>query len=407
MAQETRNGRDKHKRGQSRSRQNSSKTASHPPRTTDRSSKSHSHKPHKAGKGRKNYLRRPRGPRLAAIDLGTNNCRLLIASPRGQAIRIVDAHSQIVRLGENLGKTGRLSDAAMERTLRVLKVCAEKMHHRGVTHARCVATQACRMAENGESFIATVQQETGLELEMITPEEEARLAVRGCTDLFDENAKAVLVFDIGGGSTEISWIDLRQKPSSASHAPIKTDQSEPHIATWSSLPFGVVNLAEEWNGAELSRETYNQIVDRIHDAIREIGDKAQLRTLFEKGEAHLLGTSGTVTSLAGVHLGLERYRRTAVDGLWLTRQQTLEVSEQLRAMSFEDRAREPCIGRERADLVVCGCAILEAILREWPSERIRVADRGLREGMLLDLAQIAERDRAKKREQGRLSSTQK
>ena len=318
-------------------------------------------------------------PRYAALDLGTNNCRLLIAAPRGHALRIVDAFSRIVRLGENLSRTGALSPAAMDRTIEVLKICRGKIDQREVTHLRCVATQACRGASNGEAFIARAREEAGIALEMIGPEEEARLAMLGCRDLFDPASRMVLVFDIGGGSTEVAWVALDPDAT-------RNDEVGTEIVSWTSLPFGVVSLAEKWGGREISRDTYEQIVSDVRKALGDLTDTHRLRSLFEAGQAHLLGTSGTVTSLAGVHLELKRYRRIDVDGLWLSRDLVQATSERLRAMSFDDRADEPCIGPERADLVVCGCAILEAILHEWPSDRIRVADRGLREGILSELS---------------------
>jgi len=327
--------------------------------------------------------RRRRGkrppPRYAALDLGTNNCRLLIAAPRGRTLRIVDAFSRIVRLGENLSRTGALSQDAMDRTIDVLKICKGKINQRGVTHMRCVATQACRGARNGQAFVDRAREETGIDLEMIGPEEEARLAMLGCRDLFDPGSKMVLVFDIGGGSTEIAWVAL---------TPGGDRDSIPHtqIVSWTSMPFGVVNLAEKWGGREVSRETYEKIIQDVRGVISGLTETHALRPNFEGGQAHLLGTSGTVTSLAGVHLDLKRYRRIDVDGLWLTDELVRATSERLRSMTFDDRANEPCIGPERADLVVCGCAILEAILREWPTDRIRVADRGLREGILSELS---------------------
>ncbi|MEO0674193.1 MAG: Ppx/GppA phosphatase family protein [Pseudomonadota bacterium] len=333
----------------------------------------------KTGSYRQQRARRGPPPRYAALDLGTNNCRLLIAAPRGRHLRIVDAYSKIVRLGEGLSQSGVLSDAAMARTIEVLKTCQRKIKQRGVTHLRCVATQACRGARNGEAFLARVVDETGMTLEIIGPEEEARLAMLGCRDLFDAAAKMVLVFDIGGGSTDIAWVRI-----TASAEEGALPQSE--IVTWTSLPFGVVSLAEKWDGRDITRETYEAIVAEVRDAIANIPDTNDLQLIFQSGHAHFLGTSGTVTSLAGVHLALARYRRVDVDGLWLTRNLVRQTSEKLRAMSFNERAQEPCIGAERADLVVCGCAILEAILAEWPADRIRVADRGLREGILSELS---------------------
>lgn len=301
-------------------------------------------------------------------------------------MRIVDAFSHIVRLGEDLSRTGELSEAAMARTIKGLQICAKKIQYRGVTHMRLIATQACRGANNSDEFLARVKRDTGLSLEVISAQEEARLAVLGCQDLFDAQAKAVLVFDIGGGSTEISWV---KKSPANGEVKDKTSRMTNKIVSWSSLPFGVVNLAEKWGGKETSRETYDKIVNEVAQAVDELGDKQELKTLFENGDAHLLGTSGTVTSIAGVHLKLEQYRRMDVDGLWLSAECVRDVSESLRAMSFNQRANQPCIGIERADLVVSGCAILEGIMKHWPSQRIRVADRGLREGILMELAEQA------------------
>jgi len=322
--------------------------------------------------------------RLAALDLGTNNCRLLVAAPRGRKFRIVDAFSRIVRLGEGMSRTGALAPVAMDRAMEALKICADKIQRRGVTHMRCIATQACRGASNGVEFLERVKSETGLAFEIITTEEEARLAVKGCAELIDSRAPASLIFDIGGGSTEISWIKPRE-------------DAAPDVVAWRSMPLGVVNLSERWGGREIDSPTYESIVDSVRGEIRAFGDPGELREVFALDGAHFVGTSGTVTSIAGVHLNLPRYRRDLVDGLWLTREEARAVTDRLIAMDFAARASEPCIGLERADLVVCGCAILEALLREWPVSRIRVGDRGLREGMLADLLDGARRSRSRRR----------
>ena len=319
--------------------------------------------------------RRP-APRYAAIDLGTNNCRLLVAAPRraGEGLaglRVVDAFSRIVRLGEGVSGSGRLSEAAMDRTVAALTVCARKMRERGVTRSRAIATQACRLAANGPDFLRRVREETGLGLDLISPEEEARLAALGCADLIDAEAKAVLVFDIGGGSTEMSWI--------------ATGDGLPRTLAWTSFPFGVVTLAEASGGRDMDRAAYEAMVARVADEVRGFAGPAALEGLFGTRAAHLIGTSGTVTSLAGVKMRLPRYNRRDVDGSWLSADDVETVSEQLRAMGLSRRAAEPCIGPARADLVVPGCAILQGIMRVWPSERVRVGDRGLREGMLIEL----------------------
>ena len=349
------------------------------------------------GKAEGRGARRP-PPRYAALDLGTNNCRLLIAAPRGRGFRIVDAYSRIVRLGEGVSRTGVLSEEAMERTRDALKTCAEKIARRGVTRSRLIATQACRAAANGEEFLAEVKRDIGLHFDIISTEEEARLAVAGCGDLIDPAVEAVVVFDIGGGSTEISFLKITgaREDGSARH----------ELAAWFSMPFGVVNLSERWGGRDINAETYQKIVDDIAAIIRAEGDPAKIRAAFDSGRAHLLGTSGTVTSIAGVHLGLKRYRRDDVDGLWLSAEEARSVSQRLCDMTYEERALEPCIGEERADLVVCGCAILDAILAVWPTDRIRVADRGLREGLLAGMAAADARRRrnSRRRRRGRNSS---
>ncbi len=326
--------------------------------------------------------------KFAALDLGTNNCRLLIASPRGRGFRIFDAFSRIVRLGEGVSTTGALSPEAMARTIEALKICADKIARRNVVRTRCIATQACRAAQNGAEFLERVKTETGLSFEIISPEEEARLAVAGCGELLDPAAPAGVIFDIGGGSTEISWVKPR-----AGDGRMRT----PETLAWTSMPMGVVNLSERHGGREMTRDNYVALIDQLRADIARVGDPAGIAAHFADGAAHFLGTSGTVTSIAGVHLRLPRYRRDRVDGLWLTAEDVRAVSERLRAMSYEERAGEPCIGVERADLVVCGCAILEALLLEWPASRIRVADRGLREGILVGLAAERNRERGRRR----------
>lgn len=334
--------------------------------------------PHDARKSAQRE-RRP-AERLAAIDLGTNNCRLLIAGFGGGELRIIDAFSRIVRLGEGAAASGVLSPAAMDRAVEALKVCAGKLSRRNVTRGRYIATQACRAARNGGEFLSRVRSETGIAFEVIAPAEEARLSVRGCIELLDPSFEAGLVFDIGGGSTEISWV--------------RREGAAIRVAGWASFPIGVVNLSETWGGRDIDAATYETIVVSVRRVFRDFGDPPGMRDYFDSGRAHYLGTSGTVTSIAGVHLNLPRYRRDLVDGLWLSHEEARIVTERLRAMDFDARASEPCIGPERADLVVCGCAILEALLREWPATRIRVADRGLREGILADLADAARADLA-------------
>jgi exopolyphosphatase/guanosine-5'-triphosphate,3'-diphosphate pyrophosphatase len=310
----------------------------------------------------------------AALDLGTNNCRLLIARPSAGGFRVVDAFSRIVRLGEGLGANGRLGAAAADRAIEALKICADKIASRGVVRGRYIATEACRVAADGEEFIARVREETGLTLDIADRATEARLAACGCFPLVDPDADGVVLFDIGGGSTELVWVDRVRR-----HAPI----GAPRIRSWVSLPVGVVTLAERYGGVQVTDQVFNAMVEHVTLLIASFPERLALAEAACR--LHLLGTSGTVTTIAGIHLGLERYERGKVDGVWLDACSINAVVEDLKAMSYEQRIASPCIGRERADLVLAGCAILEAIRRAFPCARLRVADRGLREGILLEL----------------------
>ncbi len=321
---------------------------------------------------------RREGPFYGALDLGTNNCRLLIATPRERGFRVVDAFSRIVRLGEGLGQTGHLSQAAMDRAIEALKVCAAKLASREVVRTRMIATEACRVARNGAEFRERVREETGLELEVVSQEIEARLAVAGCGSLVDPRAAGALLFDIGGGSSELVWIDLRNASEGRRRI---TDR----IRSWVSLPLGVVSLSERYGGETVPRSVFEAMVSEVSGLLGLLPEVTELDAAIAAGGMHMLGTSGTVTTLAGIHLGLKRYDRRMVDGVWLSGGEVSGVIDQLVATDYEGRVANPCIGRERADLVIAGCAVLEAFRRRWPVERLRVADRGLREGMLVDL----------------------
>ena len=320
-----------------------------------------------------------------ALDLGTNNCRLLVAKPSRRGFVVVDAFSRIIRLGEGVQATGQLSEGAQKRTIGALRICADKMRRRGVTRSRLIATEACRIATNGASFVDRVENETGLVLEIVGRETEAKLAVSGCASLLDRACDWALVFDIGGGSSELIWLDLRKigpdwKRSIQSRAGIQDA-----IAAWTSLPLGVVNLAERHGGRDVTIENYEAMVEDVATALAGFESQYRFGERVAPDRAHFLGTSGTVTTISGIHLGLPRYDRSRVDGCWLRATDVRRVSNNLIAMSYAERIAEPCIGRERADLVLAGCAILEALLRTWPCQRLRVADRGLREGILTTL----------------------
>jgi len=309
---------------------------------------------------------------FAAIDLGTNNCRLLVARPRGRGFRVIDAYSRIVRLGEGLNASGLLSEAAMDRTVAALKICADKMRKRAVTHARSVATEACRRAGNCARFLERVEREAGVALEIITPAEEAELAFRGCAPLLAREPDRAILFDIGGGSTEVGWLAV---------AP----GGRIEVIASLSLPMGVVTLAERHGSGPYDPAAYEAMVREVADGLASLEAGYGIAAEVARGRVQMLGSSGTVTTLAGIRMRLPRYDRSVVDGSWLEFGTILEIARDLARMTCAERAKQPCIGQDRADLVVAGCAILEAICRLWPVGRVRVADRGLREGILFGL----------------------
>ena len=334
----------------------------------------------------------------AALDLGTNNCRLLIATATpGGGFRVVEAYSRIVRLGEGLSQSGRLSDDAMARALAALKVSGEKVRRRRVVKFRAIATQACRIAANGQAFVNRVANETGVKLQVISPQEEAKLSVAGCLNLLDYRHEAALVVDVGGGSTELSWVDLKAAPAGK----VGPGQTPP-VRAWLSVPIGVVTLAERFPEGEIATEGwFRAMVDHVRAEIAAFKRADPLRPIFEADRAHLVGTSGAITSLAGMHLRLPRYDRNRVDGIWMTRGQCDAATADLLALNVTQRGAQACIGPDRADLVLAGAAILQAVQEEWPCSRVRVADRGLREGILMSLMSDRGPARRRKRRRGR------
>jgi exopolyphosphatase / guanosine-5'-triphosphate,3'-diphosphate pyrophosphatase len=324
-------------------------------------------------------------PAYAALDLGTNNCRLLVARPSRRGFKVIDAFSRIIRLGEGVSASGRLSEAAVERTLEALKVCAAKIRRHRVARSGLIATEACRLAANADEFLERARTETGLDIKIVSRETEAKLAVSGCASLIDFGCDFALVFDIGGGSSELVWLDLGRRKHTWRHSLSERMEAQGCITAWTSLPVGVVTLAERFGGKFVNRDMFQAMVTHVVEMLQPFEAEHGLRDRLRRGNTHLLGTSGTVTTVAGVHLGLPRYERSRVDGCWLDITEVRAVTAGLLDASYEERVAEPCIGKERADLVLAGCAILEAMLQMWPCERLRVADRGLREGILATL----------------------
>jgi exopolyphosphatase/guanosine-5'-triphosphate,3'-diphosphate pyrophosphatase len=307
----------------------------------------------------------------AALDLGTNNCRLLIACPSSDGFRVVDSFSRIIRLGEGISTTGCISEAAIDRAIAALSICRDKIQSKRAKRLRLIATEACRAASNAQGFRDRVAAETGIRLEVIDRETEAALAVLGCSPLLDPRGRGAMLFDIGGGSSELVRIERDPRQPNA----------KPRTKAWMSIPLGVVTLAEHFGGKDVTRESYARMVEEV---ARHIAPFAA-----EHGgdlhDMHLLGTSGTVTTLAGIHLNLARYDRRRIDGVWMSDADVTATVDRLLGMSYHERADNNCISIERADLVLAGCAILDAIRNAFPLPRLRVADRGLREGMLVEM----------------------
>lgn len=305
----------------------------------------------------------------AALDLGTNNCRLLIACPTHDGFRVVDSFSRIIRLGEGVSATGCISEAAIDRAIAALSICRDKINLRKARRLRLIATEACRAASNAEGFRSRVAAETGIELEVIDRETEASLAVLGCSPLVDPRGRGAILFDIGGGSTEL--VRIERDPTSP----------EPRIKAWMSIPLGVVTLAEQFGGRDVTPEIYAAMEQEVANHVAPFAEAHG----GDLTDMHLLGTSGTVTTLAGIHLNLARYDRRRIDSIWMNDSDITATINKLLGMSYEARAGNSCISVERADLVLAGCAILDAIRRAFPLPRLRVADRGLREGMLVEM----------------------
>ncbi|MGF1445561.1 MAG: Ppx/GppA phosphatase family protein [Pikeienuella sp.] len=334
-------------------------------------------------------------PAIAALDLGTNNCRLLIARPAGQDFEVVDAFSRAVRLGEGVEGTNRLSDEAQDRAVKALKICASKLRfHRARIH-RNIATEACRRATNAQGFLERVTRETGLQLDVISAEEEARLAVAGCAPLIDPRAEQLLVYDIGGGSTELIWIDLSEVPPPERRIVVRelspmaraglARPTNARVTDWISLPMGVSTLGDRFAAISDERARFREMTAYVEQALGRFAPFRCIDRTASTRRLQIIGVSGTATTFGAIHLGLRSYNRARVDGLWIQREAVVQVADRLLDMGVQGRAAHPGIGRGRAGLVLAGAAILMTILRAWPVARMRIADRGLREGMLYGL----------------------
>lgn len=325
-------------------------------------------------------------PAFAAIDLGTNNCRLMIARPLlfpvrpDNGIKVVDTFSRIVRLGENLSEHNLLTKEAISRTLSALRSCKKKMDRFETKFVRYVATEACRKADNTEEFLDMVRQETGFDIEVISNEEEAKLAFLGCSSLLSPDFEQAIVFDIGGGSTEFMWVR-------------RDDMSPPEllcehrIVDWLSLDKGVMNLSEKFGGAAFAEMYFEELVAHLVGALKAFDRKNKISEAVAEGRVQMLSTSGTLTTLAALHIGLNHYERSKIDGVTFAVDDLRAACQKILAMRPSERFANGCIGPDRSDYIISGCAIFEAICMLWPLSTITIADRGVREGIILSLMQ--------------------
>lgn len=321
----------------------------------------------------------------AAIDLGTNSCRLVVATPTTTSFRVVETFSKVVRLGEGIINDNQLSSQAMRRTINALKVCRGVINeYSPITASRFVATAACRRAKNVTQFVEMAKRDAGIELEVISSKEEARLSVVGCLPLLNRSIKRVLVFDIGGGSTQISLARV-------------TDYGKTFIEGFVSLPYGVVTISEAFADHEMSTLEYSTVVDRTQNILKEFEERHHINEAIANQEIQVIGTSGTVTVIGAVHLKLPRYNRSAVDGIAISAPEVTATVNKIKTMGTEGRCKHPCIGQSKSDLTLAGCAIIEALTTFWPISEITVADRGIREGILLDMMHSKKNENVKKK----------
>lgn len=338
---------------------------------TGKNFRSQNHKPSRTGGG---------PPIIAAIDLGTNSCRLLVARIEGQTFRVIDSFSRVVRLGEGIQATNLLTDEAIERTIEALKICQSKILQNNAEVIRAVTTEACRRAVNSDVLLQRVQDEIGINLEVITPNEEARLALSGCAGILNSRIPYAIAFDIGGGSTEVMWLHISE-PRRLHRRRFPVIQ----VLDCISLPYGVVTLSDYFNSKERATAVYHDIRKEISTQLIEFSHKNGIYNHLEKRRVQMIGTSGTVTTLAAINMGLERYDRRLIDGVFLEVCDIHNICKSILDMSMEERSMHPCIGMGRSDLVIMGTAILEGICDTWPVQKLRVADRGVREGILMEL----------------------
>ena len=298
--------------------------------------------------------------RYAAIDLGTNTCLLLVAEWDGQELHPLVREMRVVRLGENLDRTGRISSTALDRATAALTEYRDIITSSGCQEMRCVATSAFRDAPNKDELTERIRNITGLEIEEISGEEEARLVHRAVQEAFPEETGERASVDVGGGSTEIIF------------------DKQGHLHEVHSLPLGSVRLTER----HFSHDPPAAVeVAALRDNISTVLEDSGLPTKV----ASLIGVGGTATTLAAIHLELEDYDPVKVHGRILKQRDLETILERCLALPYEQRVRLPGLHPGRADVIMAGTIILLAIMGHLQDKMIRISDRGIRWGIIAEM----------------------
>jgi exopolyphosphatase/guanosine-5'-triphosphate,3'-diphosphate pyrophosphatase len=316
-------------------------------------------------------------------------------------LKVIDSFAKIISLGEGIKQTGVLSEEAIERTIVALRACKKKLDSHRIYKMRAVATEACRQASNTKSLIERVNSEIGVDLEVISPQEEARLVLKGCSGVISDEKNYGILMDIGGGSTEVVWLKINK------------GMTRPTISVIDSisLPFGVVTISDTYTHSKNNQEIYTVLRKNILSTIDTFMKKNNIRTNFSKGDVQVITSSGTTTTLGSLTLGLSTYDRSSVDGKDFSSKKIVEVGEELLSRYLSSTPTTVKLGKEknfitnkffdhvldksseefkifaynRMGLLAAGVVIINSILESIGDCLVRIADRGVREGILYDL----------------------
>lgn len=302
--------------------------------------------------------------RLAAVDLGTNTVRLLVVEAEGREWRPLHQSQRVTRLGEGQAETGRLLEAPMQRTVDTVSEFIAAARGLGASEIRVVATSAVREAPNRAELLALLRAATGLDASVVSGEEEARLTLQGVAAGLPQLGGSFVLFDIGGGSTELVLGE------------------DGRLGAVVSLQLGVVRLAERYGDAgPVDWARFALMRGEIDGRLaREIPAR-----IIEARAPALVGTAGTVTTLAALDLGLPAYDASRVQGHTLARGAVERLLNRLGALAVAERARLPCLEPGRADVIIPGIAICLAVMDRLGYGSLVVSDRGLREGILCEI----------------------